>query len=384
MTPRSPRPLRLAYLAEPNSVHTRRWLQFFADAGHDVHLLVATGAAIRPGLHSAVVVDRYERYWPVRLPIVSSLQGRTQLRRALNSIQPDVVHAHYLVGHGWQATLSGFHPRMVTPWGSDLFVDPNVSARARIWNRLTLRSADVVTVNSAHMRDSAVRAGARPDRVHEIQFGVDIDLFKPGDFDRDLRRRLRIPDGPMVFSMRALRPIYRHETILRALAAVPDASLVMTGRNADPEYRRQIDRVVEDLRLTQRVVLLEDISDDDLRALLRAAAMVVSIPASDGTPGSVLEALATGCPTIVSDLPTLREILGASHDDLLVPGRNADEVAAAMRRILSFPETERRQMGRQLRELILARFDYRTNMRAMEGLYEAVATPRRVRPGRSV
>ena len=374
MTPHSLRPLRLAYLAEPNSVHTRRWLQFFADGGHDVHLLVAAGVAIQPGLHSAVVVDRYQRYRPVRLPIVSSLQGRTQLRRALHSIQPDVVHAHYLVGHGWQATLSGFHPRVVTPWGSDLFVDPERSARARIWNRVTLRSADVVTVNSAHMLDSAVSAGARPDRVHEIQFGVDVGLFKPGDVDRDLRRRLGLADGPLVFSMRALRPIYRHETILLAIAAVPEATLVMTGRNAAPEYRRQIDRAVEDLRLTERVVILEDISDDDLRSLLRAAAMVVSIPASDGTPGSVLEALASGCPTIVSDLPTLREILGASHGDLLVPGWDADQVAAAMRRIVRLAEPERRQLGRQLRELILARFDYKTNMQAMEGLYQATAT----------
>lgn len=383
MTPRSPRLLRLAYLADANSVHTRRWLQFFADAGHDVHLLVAAGVAIQPGLHSGVVVDRYVRYRPVRLPIVSSLQGRTGLRRALRSIQPDLVHGHYLVGHGWQATLSGFHPRVVTPWGSDLFVDPKESARARLWNRVTLRSADLVTVNSAHMRDSAVAAGARADRVHEIQFGVDVDLFKPGDIDRDLRPRLRLGDGPLVFSMRALRPIYRHETIVRALAAVPGATLVMTGRNAEPEYRRQIERAVQDLGLTDRAVILEDISDGDLRALLRAAAVVVSIPATDGTPGSVLEALASGCPTIVSDLPTLREILGAAHRDLLVRGGDADDVAAAMRRVLRRDEPERRRLARQLRELIVARFDYRSNMQAMEGLYQALATPRGVRPARS-
>ena len=383
MTPPSPLPLTLAYLADPNSVHTRRWLQFFTDAGHDVHLLVAAGVAIQPGLHPGVVVDRYERYRPVRLPVVSSLQGRTQLRRALRSIQPDVVHGHYLVGHGWQATLSGFHPRVVTPWGSDLFVDPKGSGRARLLNRVALRSADVVTVNSAHMRDSAVAAGARSDRVHEIQFGVDVDLFKPGDIDRGLRRRLRLTDGPLVFSMRALRPIYRHESLVRALAAVPDATLVMTGRNAEPGYRRQIERVIEDVGVAGRAVILDDISDGDLRALIRAAAVVVSTPTSDGTPGSVLEALASGCPTIVSDLPTLREILGASHRDLFVRGGDADELASAIRRVLSLGEPERRQLADRLRELIVARFDYRTNMRTMEDLYRAIATPRGVGPGRS-
>ena len=166
------RPLRLAYLADPNSVHTRRWLGFFAERGHDVHLLVGERDEVRD-LPDGITLHRYRRFGPRRLPLVSSLQGRGRLRVALRSIDPDVLHAHYLTRHGWQARLSGFHPYVASPWGSDLFVTPRESLRARIWAWLTLVGADLVTVVSDHMHDEVARYGvaARPDRARPLRRG---------------------------------------------------------------------------------------------------------------------------------------------------------------------------------------------------------------------
>jgi hypothetical protein len=98
-------PLRLAYLADPNSVHTRRWIGFFATRGHEVHLLVGTDDEVRPGLHDRVQVHRYRRFGRRRLPFISSLQGRRSLRGLLAKLGPDVLHAHFVSRYGWQAPV---------------------------------------------------------------------------------------------------------------------------------------------------------------------------------------------------------------------------------------------------------------------------------------
>lgn len=366
--------LRLAYLADPNSVHTRRWLAFFAARGHDVRLLVDARVAVRPGLHPAIRLERYDRFGPVRLPLVSSIQGGGALRRLLRRLRPDVLHAHYLLGYGWQARLSGFHPFVASPWGSDLFVAPRRSWRTRRWNAATLRTADLVTANSRYMLDRAVADGARAGRVEIVQFGVDTRRFAPGPHDPLLAARLELPDAPVVLSIRALRPLYRHETIIDAFAGLRlPASLLMTARNADGAYRRALEARIARHGIGDRVKIVDEIAEDDLAAVLRSAAAMVSVPRSDGTPGSVLEAMASGCPLVVSDVPTLRELMSGASGGLLTPVGDANAVRDALDRVLAASADERRIWSHELRRIALECCDYETNMQRMEAHYHRLA-----------
>jgi len=361
--------LRLAFLADPNSVHTRRWLAYFAERGHDVLLLDGYRTVIAPGLHERIQVHRYEAHAPVRLPFISSLQGGGALRRLLSRLHPDLLHAHYLTRHGWQARLSGFHPYVVSPWGSDLFVTPRRSRRARWWARATLGAADLVTVVSEPMRDAAVAAGARPARIESVQFGVDTARFAPGPPDEGVVARLGRA-GRVIFSSRALRPIYRQEVVIDALTALPaDVSLALTARNADPAYRAALGSQIDRLGLRDRVRILDDVSDADLPHLLRLAAVVVSVPDSDGFPISVLEAMASGTPVVATDLPPIRPVLGPIAPELLVPVGDSGALATALRGVLEMEPSARDRLGAALRKYTVGVADYATNMDRMEGLY---------------
>ena len=50
--------------------------------------------------------------------------ARAGLRRVVREIAPDVLHAHYVVEHGFYGLVAGFHPYVVTAWGSDVLVEP--------------------------------------------------------------------------------------------------------------------------------------------------------------------------------------------------------------------------------------------------------------------
>ncbi len=369
--------LRLAFLADPNSVHTRRWLSYFAERGHDVHLLDGYRAAIAPGLHERIQVHSYSAHGRWRIPFLSSLQGRLSLRSALKRLRPDVLHAHYLSRYGWQARLSGFHPYVISPWGSDLFVTPRTSRRARWWARATLRGADLVTIVSEPMRAAVIAAGARPDLVEPIQFGVDTQRFSPGAVEGGLAERLALGRTRVIFSSRAMRPIYNQETVIDALAELPaDTILVLTARNADPGYLAAVRSRIERLGLQDRVRILDEVSEADLPNLLRLAAVVVSVPASDGFPVSVLEAMASGTPVVATDLPPIRPVLGPIAPDLLVPVGDRDALATALQVALEMEPARRVGLASALRDYAVRVADYDANMQRMETHYRRLARSR--------
>ena len=368
------RPIRIAYLADPNSVHTRRWIGFFADRGHEVHLLVGTDDEVRPGLGTRMQLHRYRRFGARRVPFLSSLQGRRALRSLLAEIRPDVLHAHYLSRFGWQARLSGFHPYVVTPWGSDLFVALPRSLRARLWGRATLWAADLVTVVSTQMHLAVLAAGARPERVERVQFGVDTGRFSPAPRGVVHPVGDAIPPGRFIFSPRTIRPLYRHETVIEAVAAIPaDVRVVMSGRGADPAYRQELEAQAANAGVAERILIEAEIDDDRMLALYRTCVAVVSVPESDGLPVTLLEAMACGTPAVVSDLPAVREILQDVTPQLIVPVGDAAAVAAALGTVLEMSAVERRALGDTLRGRVVDEADQETNMLRMELLYRGLA-----------
>ena len=308
------------------------------------------------------------------MPLLSAWRTRSALTDLLGDIRPDVVHAHYLSRAGWLAWLAGRRPWVVTGWGSDLLLDPWRTWRGRIRSRLILRSADLVTVPSHGLRDAAVALGARPARVHVVPFGVDTSAFTPDEPNRAVLTEAGISMDRIVFSPRSIRRLYRQDLVVRALAGLPPGTIaVMTARNADPETLSDIRRLARSLDVERQLHILDDIRQDLLHELYRAARVVVSVPDSDGMPVSVLEAMASGTPVVVSDLSGPREALGPAANRLVIPRGDAAALAKAIRAVMEMEPPDRSALASALRERAVSEFDFRTAMLRMEHHYHALA-----------
>ena len=229
--------------------------------------------------------------------------------RVLRRIRPGLVHAHCLDLSGWVATAAGYHPLVVTVWGSDILLHPDRSHLARKLARWVLTEADAVTAPAQPLYERAVSLAGNANKVHLIHWGVDCQIFQPRGETATLRASLDLSaDAPIVFCPRALAPVYDILTVVQAFGHVaqtePEAVLLLIEFNTRPDYRQQIAQRIREQGLHRQVRFLPRVSSQaDMAALYQLATVVVSLPLSDSLSLTVLESLACGTPVVVSNLP---------------------------------------------------------------------------------
>jgi glycosyltransferase involved in cell wall biosynthesis len=370
-------PLSLAFLGDPNSIHTRRWITFFAARGHRVTLLVSSTLPVEDGLDERIAVVRFRMY-PIRVRILSSIVSGFALRGALRAVKAQVLHAHYLTRYGWLGYFSRFRPLVVTVWGSDAFVTPASSRRARLWGRRTLQRAALVTAVSQALADRAVELGARPERVRLVQFGVDGSRFRPGIDASGLRAALGLAGRRVIFSPRGMRALYRHEVAIEALTQLPDdVDLVIPCQSPEEPYLAHLRAEARRLGLGRRVHFIDPIDHERMADFYTLADVVVSIPETDAFPVTALEAMACGRPIVMSDLPSAQEGLGGVDPTALVPVGDAGATARAIQARLNLPPEMLSRLGARLRAAALTRAEESVSLGAMEAEYRALVRERR-------
>lgn len=321
-------PRRLCFVGWADHVHLERWAGYFAQRDDAVSVVSFSG----PGRYPAGVEQR-----SVGLAGRGPRWGKLRLRYLLWRLRPDLVHVHWahfapIVRRAWKG------PLVVTAWGSDVYRRDRFSAEE--WSSLgeALRTTDLVTCDSEDL--AALICGEfrlPPERVQVIQWGVDTDLFTPQG--PDLRAKLGLPGREVVYSARNFAPVYNQETVLRAFALLrtrrPEAFLLMKFHGGEPDYLARIRALIEQLHLAEHVRILDSMPYEQLPDVYRTADVSVSVPLSDATPMSLLEAMASGSIVVVGDLPSLREWVDHGRTGLLLDPVTPETLADALDRALA-------------------------------------------------
>lgn len=375
--------MKIALCADGRSPHTQRWADEMARREHDVtvvwqvhHLDVAAIGQYVPEVHHVACVRGMG--WRARggagLERVPSRDLRTRL-------QPDLVQGMYLVESGWTAAQMG-RPLVQFALGSDvksLEVRPSSNPRRmlgdsyRWWRTIrAVRAADAVLCDSERIR-TLLRERSPLSRVELVRIGVERD--KP-DRRRDWRRELGIgPQSLLLLSTRLFTHNYNITTIIRAMAhviqAVPDAVLVLKElpRLGDSRYRDECHHLVDQLRIGHAVRFVGELDRPDLLSLYRASDVYLSVPTSDATAVSVLEAMSCGVPVVASETAGIDpQVLDDGRTAMLVPPGDAEELTNAILRLRSDPELVQKLTAEAAR-LVGAIGDLKREFDKVEELY---------------
>ena len=135
--------MKIALIGNVNSIHTRRWVDGMSGRGNEVHLISADVPKATYSQYSTQVL-------PFR-PKAGYYLNAPFLRRLLNRLKPDVVHAHYASGYGTLMRLSGYRPYILSVWGADVFEYADQSPWALRRIQKNIRSAASVCSTSNMM-----------------------------------------------------------------------------------------------------------------------------------------------------------------------------------------------------------------------------------------
>ena len=143
--------------------------------------------------------------------------------------------------------------------------------------------------------------------------------------------------------------------------------------------RPYIRQFIKDQKLIEVVTVRGEIQPSEMPRWFRAADVYVSCAKSDGTSISLLEAMASGLPVVVSDIPSNREWIQQGENGWLASVGSSAEFADKLLRAASLSPGEARAMGERNQRIIAQRADWDRNFPLLMNLYErVVASPKEI------
>jgi glycosyltransferase involved in cell wall biosynthesis len=244
------------------------------------------------------------------------------LRRLTKQIKPDLIHAGPIQNCAFIAALSGFRPILAMSWGYDLVMDADKSAWMRWVTRYTLKRSAFFVSDANVSRNKAVAFGMHPEKTVIFPWGTDIEYFTPK------KGKQLNPKTFTLFCSRTWESIYGVDVLAKAFVKVasvnPDVNLILLGGGSQGAKIRQI---LMSGGVMERVHFGGHVSQADLPRWYQMADLYISPSHVDGSSVTLMEALASGLPCLVSDIPGNQEWIDNGVNGWLFRDGDVDDLA---------------------------------------------------------
>jgi glycosyltransferase involved in cell wall biosynthesis len=217
----------------------------------------------------------------------------------------------------------------------DIITDVHFGAmQRRVQVTLANFCASKVIVPSQAAADAFIAEGGRKQLVTVVPNGLDVlpDALSPAE----IRRELKLPEGPLVGVFSRLAAWKGQHVVLQALAKTPGVSCIIAGSAlfGEEPYAEKLNQMVVDLDLGDRVHFLGQRSD--VPRLMRAVDAVIH-PSIDPEPfgRTLVEAMLADVPVIATDAGAASDILEDGNAGTLVPPGDANALAEAIAKVMA-------------------------------------------------
>lgn len=271
------------------------------------------------------------------ISLLADLRAVWALVRLMRRTRPHVVHTHTAKA-GFVGRLAAFLtgvPVVVHTFHGHVFRGYFGPARTQLFlwlERAAARASSAILTISDRLRDDLLAFRiAPPERIRVVPLGL--PLGELADLER-LRGRLRAEQGfstdnRLVGMIGRLVPIKRHDLFLdaarRVLGEMPQARFVIVG---DGEQRGALEALAGQPGLAGKVVFTGWRAD--LPTIYADLDALVISSDNEGTPVSIIEAMAAGVPVVSTAVGGVPDLLEDGELGALVPPGDAAALAAAV------------------------------------------------------
>jgi glycosyltransferase involved in cell wall biosynthesis len=271
--------------------------------------------------------------------------------RAALALRPRLVFGLEATGFGLATAFCRGVPRVLMPWGGDIFVAAETTPVQYALIRYALRQADLVLPTAiVAARHVHRRFGVAPYRIRLAPWGIDLELFRPVAPARraEIRAGLSIKPARQVFlNVRRLHPHWGAWTVLAAFMELarrrPDAHFVLLGGGGTEDYTAEAQTRIAAAGLSDRFTLLCGEATLPRCAELMAAADVFTSMQGRGDmrSWSILQAAAAGGAPVLLQTPEYLEMAKLGFAAEFVAADDAGQLAAALARVADDPARRR-------------------------------------------
>jgi glycosyltransferase involved in cell wall biosynthesis len=336
--------------------------------GHDVHLVTFT-----PNHVAGVEVHkvRYLRKfgYPFRI---------WNVKKVIGKIKPDILHAHFAAHYGVYGALSGYHPFVISVYGSDVLRTAKKSRIRKYAIAYALKKADRIAVTAESMKRHLIQNFNLPeDKIVRIAWGVDLGIFYRGyeQEEKLAREALEIePHSPVVLSNRYMDSLYNQESIISAIPHVlkscPDAVFIFIRGLGSPDFEGEMKLEAEKLGIGNNVRFIpRSITPNEMAMYLNVADVFLSIPKTDQFGSSVLEGMVCGAIPIVSEIEVYHQYLKDGVNAFFVNPDDSKEIAEKIIYCIQNPKTKN-DFYTINKKIVEEKEDWDKNAKKMEELYK--------------
>jgi L-malate glycosyltransferase len=354
--------VRILYFHRDDGVHDRRFLDALGGLPVEVIALqLENRARILPGWKPAKNVRKI--YWSgsdneFRWRQKTRMIG--ELKQIYQELQPEVIHAGPVDLCAYLAASAGVKPLVSMSWGYDLLFNVEKSPASHGRVRYTLERTAVLLDDCKVVSQKAGRYGFPSERIVTFPWGVDLRVYHPPDVGNSGTLRAK-QEKVVLLSMRQMEKQYGCDVIIKAFIKAAlvreNLYLVMLGEGSQKSHLMQ---QISASGLDGKVRFVGCVPENDMVSYFHASDVYVSASHSDGSSVSLLQAMACGLPSIVSDIPGNREWVTAGANGWLFTDGDSDQLVSLMIEAASKPE-QRNSLGAAARMIAIERADWRQN-----------------------
>jgi glycosyltransferase involved in cell wall biosynthesis len=269
-----------------------------------------------------------------------------RLKKHLKELRPSIIHIHQLNRLAYFVTRSASKlniPIVSTAWGSDVLIIPNKNFLFRFLTRKTIERSHFVTADAEVMIESMKLLVQSNSKYELLQYGIEMveSLEKEN----------------VIFSNRLHKDLYRIDKVIEYFSEFsksnPTWKLVIGGEGDQTD---NLKRLVSDLGMNDKVDFVGWLLPADNKKWYAKSKIYISIPISDGTSVSVLEAMSAGCIPVLSDIKVSHEWVvnlqnGIIESDTENPLKNAillngEEIYSKNREVVELKASRKRCTNR--------------------------------------
>lgn len=374
--------MNILYIADLNSVHDLKWMEFFVSTHRLFVLLRDTHAEQIAPERITQLEQTYHFEYLGHIPDFSvrhfwtTYQTNLRIQALIREKGIDLIHLFYAEPNALWANFrkTWKTPILLTTRGTDVlqtipdfFNKKGILARlvASLYKR-AFRRIDAITCTSSRQIQSIQKYLQPTAKPALIRTGIDTQFIQS---DTKAHLPTVLANKKYVLFPRNMSPLYQHELAIEAIQLLPyflveSYTFVFVNKNSKwVEYVQEIQTLLE--KAGFKYLFLDTLTQKEIIQTYKSAKLVVMTPLSDGAPVSALETMAAGSPLILPPLDYDQDLFGKGVH--FFKKFEASELADTMFRILNNVENIDTKTAQQI---AIAKADRRTEMQKLAAIYE--------------